>query len=540
MAPSKSLLPSIGTIVVRPAVNASVVMSMPVSAVNAKFVSYFSVAAWAGGGSEDATSIRHTKRVQMYFIKPEGLKCFICRSLSPTDPIIIYYVKSTLSTIFCVYSLSLSTQYNLAQMFCFSLSLPYNGTTMKQTQLFTKTRKEAPRDEVSKNAQLLIRAGYIHKEMAGVYSYLPLGLRVLKKIENIIREEMNAIGGQEIEMTTLQDSEIWKKAGKWDDDKVDVWFKTHLKNGSELGLAFSHEEPLAEIVRNHVSSYKDLPLFIYQFQTKFRNELRAKSGIMRGREFLMKDMYSFTRTDDELMEFYEQSKTAYWNVMHRVGLEDYTYITRADGSVFGPWSDEFQVISDAGEDTIYIHKETKQAVNKEVYTPETLEKMNLDESELEEVRSIEAGNIFPIGTGVSETLNLTFTDESGNQQPIVMGSYGIGLGRLMGTVVEVLSDGKGIIWPESIAPFRVHVLSFGKDEEALDVYTKLTEAGIEVLLDDRDVSPGEKLADADLLGIPFRVVVSEKTCSEGKVEIKERSQEEMNLVSVEELISSLS
>lgn len=411
---------------------------------------------------------------------------------------------------------------------------------MKQTQLFTKTRKEAPRDEVSKNAQLLIRAGYIHKEMAGVYSYLPLGLRVLKKIENIIREEMNAIGGQEIEMTTLQDSEIWKKAGKWDDDKVDVWFKTHLKNGSELGLAFSHEEPLAEIVRNHVSSYKDLPLFIYQFQTKFRNELRAKSGIMRGREFLMKDMYSFTRTDDELMEFYEQSKTAYWNVMHRVGLEDYTYITRADGSVFGPWSDEFQVISDAGEDTIYIHKETKQAVNKEVYTPETLEKMNLDESELEEVRSIEAGNIFPIGTGVSETLNLTFTDESGNQQPIVMGSYGIGLGRLMGTVVEVLSDGKGIIWPESIAPFRVHVLSFGKDEEALDVYTKLTEAGIEVLLDDRDVSPGEKLADADLLGIPFRVVVSEKTCSEGKVEIKERSQEEMNLVSVEELISSLS
>lgn len=417
---------------------------------------------------------------------------------------------------------------------------------MKQSTLFTKTRKEAPSDEESRNAQLLIRAGYVHKEMAGVYSYLPLGLRVIKKIENIIREEMNAIGGQEIEMTTLQDPEIWKRADKWNDEKVDVWFKTKLKNGSELGLAFSHEEVIAEMLKHHVSSYKDLPLFVYQFQTKFRNELRAKSGIMRGREFLMKDMYSFTRTEDELMEFYEQAKNAYLNVMNRVGLGDYTYLTRADGSVFGPWSDEFQVLSEMGEDTIFIDKDKKVAINKEVYTDDTIWELGLDKNTLVESRAIEAGNIFPIGTRVADAIGFTYTDEQGEQEPIVMGSYGIGLGRLMGTVVEVLADDKGIVWPEAVAPFKVHLLVLGKERTgevwdfAEEVCTRLEEDGFDVLFDDREASPGEKLADADLMGMPYRAVVSDRTVGEKKIEIKRRwSDEEVELVDYDGLMKIL-
>ena len=398
---------------------------------------------------------------------------------------------------------------------------------MRQSKLFTKTRREAPKDEEAKNAKLLIRAGFINKEMAGVYDYLPLGLKVLKKIEGIIRDEMNAIGGQEVNLAALQDPALWSKTSRWTND-TDVWFTTKLLNGTDLGLGFTHEEPLTALMAGHVSSYKDLPAYVYQFQTKFRNEKRAKSGILRGKEFLMKDLYSFSRSQDEHDKFYEKAKGAYKNIFNRVGIDDSTYLTRASGGNFSKYSHEFQTITEAGEDTIYITDEKKkEAVNKEVETP----------SGIAEKKAIEVGNIFSLGTRFSEKLGLMFTDEKGAKTPVIMGSYGIGLGRLMGTVVEVLSDEKGIVWPEAIAPFQVHLLALSdeKKDVADKVYETLTSKGIEVLYDDRDVRAGEKFADADLIGIPTRVIIGEKTSGK-KLEVKERSTGESREVTLESLV----
>ena len=415
---------------------------------------------------------------------------------------------------------------------------------MRQSQLFTKTKKESPADEISLNAELLIKGGFIHKEMAGVYSYLPLGLRVIKKIEDIIREEMNAIGGQELSMTALQEKALWEKSGRWDDVKVDNWFKTKLKNETEVGLAFTHEEPLTRILREHTNSYKDLPLYIYQFQTKFRNETRAKSGIMRCREFLMKDLYSFSKNEEEHNKFYEESKEAYKNVFHRVGIGHLTYLTFASGGSFSKYSHEFQTITSTGEDTIYIDESKGIAVNKEVYNDEVLENLSLERSSLAENRAVEVGNIFTLGTRFSDALDLKYQTEEGENISIFMGSYGIGLGRLMGTVVEVLSDDKGIIWPETIAPFKIHLLTLGDDEkarqEAEKLYQKLNEKKIEVLFDDRkEISAGEKFADSDLIGIPYRVVVSTRSLADGGFEIKKRTEEKGKIVSFDELIKNV-
>ena len=415
---------------------------------------------------------------------------------------------------------------------------------MLQSKLFTKTRKEAPADEVSKNAELLTRAGFIHKEMAGVYTYLPLGLRVLNKVENIIREEMNAIGGQEISMTALQDPELWKKTDRWSDDIVDNWFKTKLKNETELGLGFSHEEPLVNILTSYVSSYKDLPLAVYQFQTKFRNELRAKSGILRGREFLMKDMYSFHASAEDFGLFYEKMKEVYKKVFQRAGVGHLTYLTFASGGVFSKYSHEFQTLTPAGEDTIFIDENTGTAVNQEVYTDEVLASLGLDKSKLVEHKAIEVGNIFELKTRFSEPLDLSFTDEKGEKHTVLMGCYGIGVGRLMGTVVEALSDDKGIVWPESIAPFRVHLLALGDTDEikaeANRVYEKLVGAGIEVLFDDREgMSAGEKFADSDLIGIPYRAVVSVRSMKEGGVELKKRTEAKGQIVTDADLVAML-
>lgn len=404
---------------------------------------------------------------------------------------------------------------------------------MRQSELFTKTRREAPKDEVSKNAQLLIRAGYIHKEMAGAYSFLPLGLRVLENIQTIIREEMNAIGGQEVLLTSLQDPAVWKKTGRWDD--IDIWFKTEIKSGGEVGLATTHEEPLTVLMKEHVQSYKDLPRYVYQFQTKFRNELRAKSGIMRTREFVMKDLYSFNRDEKEFREFYEQCAAAYKTIFERVGIGAHTFRTFASGGSFSRYSDEFQTVCEAGEDTIYLDRAKGIAVNKEVYTDEVLADLKLKKEELEEKKAIEVGNIFPLGTRFSEALGLTYKDEKGNEKPVVMGSYGIGPARLMGTIVEVLSDEKGIVWPKGVAPFPVHLVSItggnaGVGSEADRLYELLEEEGIETLYDDRDDRAGEKFADADLIGIPTRLVVSEKTMSEGGVEASSRENGKAALV----------
>ena len=398
---------------------------------------------------------------------------------------------------------------------------------MRQSELFTKTRRSAPKDEVAKNAQLLIRAGFIHKEMAGVYTLLPLGLRTFKKVEQIIREEMNAIGGQEMEMTALQNSEVWKKSGRWDDEAIDVWFKTALKDGGEVGLATTHEEPMTAIMTEYISSYKDLPRYPYQFQKKFRNEMRAKSGILRTREFVMKDLYSFSKDEKEFRVFYEKAAAAYLRIFERAGLAGVVYRCFASGGSFSQFSDEFQAVCDAGEDTVYVHKEKKIAVNKEVYQDDVLKQLGLAKDELEEMRAIEVGNIFPLGTRFSDALGLTYKDEAGEAQSVVMGSYGIGPARLMGTVAEVLADEKGIVWPEEIAPFQVHLISIagGSGEVVKDadrIYELLREHGVDVLYDDREVRAGEKFADADLIGIPKRLVVSEKTLAEGGVEFTVR------------------
>lgn len=415
---------------------------------------------------------------------------------------------------------------------------------MKQSQLFTKTRKEAPADEQARNAELLIKAGFIYKEMAGVYSFLPLGLRVIKKIEEIIREEMNAIGGIETRTSVFQTKEVWEKSNRWSDEVVDNWFKTKLANGTELGLSFTNEEAHANILKQYISSYKDLPVYPYDFKTIFRNEVRSKSGILRGREFYWKALYSFSRDDAQHEEFYEKSKIAYKNIFKRVGIGHLTYMTFASGGTFSQFSHEFQALTGAGEDTIYVDESKNIAVNQEVYTDEVLAKLGLTKDTLVEKRAIEVGNIFSLGTKFSTPFDLTYKNEAGEDIPVVMGSYGIGLGRLMGTIVEVLSDEKGIIWPESVAPFAVHLLLLGDQEEVIgsanDLYKELTSKGVEVLFDDRiGVSAGEKFADADLIGIPTRVVVSARSLKDGGYEIKKRTEEKGRIVSASELIDLL-
>ncbi len=411
---------------------------------------------------------------------------------------------------------------------------------MLQSKLFTKTRKEAPADEVSKNAQLLIRAGYVYKEMAGAYVYLPLGLKVFNNIISVIREEMNKVGGQELAMTALQDKEVWNRTGRFNDDVVDVWFKTKLKNDTEVGLGFTHEEPITNMMRNYINSYRDLPISVYQFQTKFRNETRAKSGIMRGREFVMKDLYSFSRNEEEHSVLYEKLKKAYVATFERLGIGDKTYITFASGGSFSKYSHEFQTISDAGEDLIYVDEEKKIAINEEVLNEDVLKDLGLVRENLKQMKSIEVGNIFSLGTKFSDAFELTYIDEKGEKQKVIMGSYGIGPGRAMGTIVELLSDEKGIVWPESIAPFKVHLLSFKQDEKAKEIYNALTAQGVEVLFDDRDVSIGVKLNDADLLGMPHRVLVTEKSLVLGGVEYKKRTDSEAEILSMEACIARFS
>ncbi len=415
---------------------------------------------------------------------------------------------------------------------------------MRQSKLLTKTVKQAPKDEISKNAQLLARAGFIHKEMAGVYSFLPLGLRVIEKIKNIIRQEINAIGGQEMFMTTLQDQEIWKLTDRWSEESVDAWFKTELKNKTQLGLAWSHEEPMTRAMLQYINSYKDLPFSAYQFQTKLRNETRAKSGILRTREFIMKDLYSFSRTETEHEEFYQQCSDAYLKIFEKIGLGELTYITFSSGGPFSKYSHEFQTLVEAGEDTIYLNRAKKIAINKEVYSDEVIADLNLKKEDLEEVNAAEVGNIFSLKTKYSEPLGLDFTDENGQKQTVVMGSYGIGVARLMGVVVEAFADDNGIVWPESISPFKVHLVSLCREAKDIDqankLYNSLLEAGIEVLYDDRDgVRPGEKFSDSDLIGISKRIVISPKTLEKNSVEIKERTGDQSSLLDLGKIVDSL-
>ncbi|PJA86756.1 MAG: prolyl-tRNA synthetase [Candidatus Moranbacteria bacterium CG_4_9_14_3_um_filter_42_9] len=409
---------------------------------------------------------------------------------------------------------------------------------MKQSQLFTKTQRNAPKDESSVNAQLLIRAGFADKLMAGVYTLLPLGLRVMKKIENIIREEMNAIGGQELFMPSLQPKENWLKTGRW--DAMDDLYKVKDKSDREFALGPTHEEIIVPLAKKFVNSYKDLPFAAYQFQNKFRMELRAKSGILRGREFMMKDSYSFHLNEEDLDNYYEKAKTAYFNIFDRAGIKDQTYLTFASGGTFSKYSHEYQTATPAGEDIIYICGKCSLAINKEI-KPEVETCPECQGKDFREEKAIEVGNIFKLGTKYSAPFDLSVKDEKGEKKTLVMGCYGIGLGRLMGTVAEVYHDNRGLIWPESVAPFAVHILSLNKNAEAEKLYNELMGKGIEVLYDDREASAGEKFADADLIGIPCQLIVSDKNMKENEVEIKNRKTGEKSFVkfSAAEIIKNL-
>lgn len=408
---------------------------------------------------------------------------------------------------------------------------------MKQSQLFTKTQKNAPRDEESTNAQLLIRAGFIDKLMAGVYSYLPLGLRVEKKIENIIREEMNAIGGQEIFMPSLNPKENWEKTGRW--DGLDALVKIGFEDEKNMALAPTHEEIITPIAKKFVSSYKDLPFSAYHFQNKFRKEKRAKSGILRMREFIMKDLYSFHADEKDLDVYYEKAVEAYKNIFDRVGLQYITYKTYASGGTFSKYSHEFQTVTSAGEDLIYICEKCHIAINKEIIDDLEHKCPLCGNTELKDEKAVEVGNIFKLVTKYSKPFNLTYRDKDGKEKTVIMGCYGIGPQRVMGTIVEIHHDKKGIIWPESVAPMKVHLLSLGQNEEAQKIYNDLIKNNIEVLYDDRDISAGEKFADSDLIGLPYRLVVSQKSLASGGIEIKKRSEEKSEVISIKDTINKL-
>lgn len=411
---------------------------------------------------------------------------------------------------------------------------------MRRTNLFTKTSKTAPADEVAKNAQLLIRAGYVYKVMAGVYAYTPLGLRVLEKIKQIVREEMNGVCGQELIMSSLQRKDTWDATGRWDDEAVDVWFKSKLKDDTEVGFGWSHEEAIIEMMKQSVQSYKDLPQSVYQFQTKMRNELRAKSGIMRGREFIMKDMYSMHASQEDMDSYYERVIEAYNRVFERFGLGDSTFVTFASGGAFTKFSHEFQTICDAGEDTLYINADQTVAVNEEVLDDATAE-IGVDKNELSPVVTAEVGNIFKFGTEKSEKMDFYYTGEDGKKHAVYLASYGIGVTRVMGVMVEKLADDKGLVWPENVAPYKVYLVNIGEQGAAMadDLYMELEKADVEVLYDDRDARPGEKFADAELMGVPCRITASDRLAGDKKFEFTERSTGETILLTADELIAKL-
>lgn len=411
---------------------------------------------------------------------------------------------------------------------------------MRYSQTFIKTSKTAPADEVAKNAQLLIRAGFVYKEMAGVYAYLPLGLRVLEKIKQIVREELATINSSELTMTTLQRASIWQAAGRWSDEVVDIWFKTKLQDETELGLGWSHEEPIVEMLKGRVASYKDLPISVYQFQTKLRNELRAKSGVMRGREFLMKDMYSFHSSSEDLENYYQQTIEVYQRIYHRLGIGEGTFVTFASGGSFTKFSHEFQTVCEAGEDVIYLHRERKLAINEEV-VDEAVAELGLNRDELEKVKTAEVGNIFNFGSQKTDQMGLKFTNQEGKLNSIFMGSYGIGVSRLMGVLAEKFSDDKGLIWPLEVAPVQVYLVQIGDQikDKAEEIYQALLQAGIEVLFDDREVRPGQKFADAELMGIPYRLTVGQRAVESGEFELTERQSGETKLLTVDSAIDKI-
>lgn len=411
---------------------------------------------------------------------------------------------------------------------------------MRYQHLFTKTLRSAPKDETARGAQFLVRAGYVHKEIAGVYDYLPLGLCVIEKIEQIIRQELNRIGCQEILLSTLQNPEPWQKSDRWDIEKMDIWFRTNLAAGGELGLAPTHEEPITNLMKKYISSYKDLPVYAYQFQTKFRNELRAKSGIMRGREFIMKDLYSFSADKESHQRFYDQVVESYKRIYDQIGIGDQTYQTFASGGVFSKYSHEFQTVTEVGEDLIWFNEDKSIVLNDEVFNDEVLAEFGAKRSDFQSTKAAEVGNIFTLASKYSKAIGLEYDTKDGDKKPVFMGSYGIGVSRVMGVIAEMMSDDKGLVWPETIAPYKYYLI--GIDEagikQAEAIYSSHEK---DFIIDDRnDARPGEKFHDADLLGIPCRIVISKKTLADNSVEITDRRTGETKFLNLKQFQESLS
>ena len=409
---------------------------------------------------------------------------------------------------------------------------------MMQSKLFGKTLKSVPKDEVSRNAELLLRGGFVDKLMAGAYSYLPLGLRVLDKVKRIVREEMNSIGGQEVLMPALHPKAIWEETGRWIDPGKEVMFQFKGHEDKEYGLGWTHEEIIVDIVRKRVNSYKDLPIYLYQIQDKFRDEPRAKSGLLRGREFSMKDLYSFHSTEEDMLDYYEKAKLAYQRVFERCGL-DALVVEASGGSFSKEYSHEFQVLTPYGEDTVFYCPNRDFAQNKEIFKGQLGDKCPSCGEKIVEGKSIEVGNIFKLYRKYTTPMKLQFTDSAGKKQDVIMGCYGIGPSRVLGTVVEIHHDEQGIIWPESIAPFDIHFLVLGDSQDVMaqakKIHDQLVKSGKDVLMDDREVSAGVKFADADLMGMPTRIIVSEKTLAKDSVEVKKRSEKESELKKIKDL-----
>lgn len=409
---------------------------------------------------------------------------------------------------------------------------------MRYSKLFSKTSKSVSHDADSANAKFLVQGGFVHREAAGVYSYLPLGLKVLRNIEQIIREEMEAVGGQEILMSVLHPKENWIKTDRW--DAMDVLFKLKGAGDKEYALGPTHEEIVTPLVQDYVFSYKNLPTAVFQIQSKFRNEPRAKSGVLRGREFSMKDLYSFHADQADLDRYYDEVKDAYFKVFRRLGFDPaITYITYASGGAFSKYSHEYQVISDVGEDHVFTCEKCRVAVNREILDDQNT-CPECDNADLVEKKGIEVGNIFKLGTKFSDAFKFKYTDESGKLSPVVMGCYGIGPSRIMGALVEVFHDEAGIMWPKSVAPYQVHLVALGDSAaEADKLYEDLQAAGVSVLYDDRDERAGAKFADADLIGLPLRIVISSRTLEKGNVEWKERSLADCEMVSMKEVVDKV-
>ncbi len=408
---------------------------------------------------------------------------------------------------------------------------------MKQSQLFSKTLRETPKDEEAINARILSRAGFINKLHAGVYTYLPLGLRVLNKIEGIVREEMSALGAEEFLMPALHPKEPWEKTKRW--HSFDALYRLQSRSKSEFALGPTHEEVLYPLLTHYIASYHDLPIAVYQIQTKFRDEARAKSGLLRGREFRMKDLYSFHAGQEDRDRYYDAAAAAYKKIFKRLGLD--ALETKASGGTFSEESLEFQVACPAGEDTIFFCLKCRTAVNKELVKNATpaCEKCG---GSTEEAQSIEVGNIFPLKDQYAKDFGLTFKDKDGSVRFVSAGCFGLGTSRVMGTLVEVFHDEKGVLWPEAVAPFKAHVLEIGTAVKnyAAAFAEKLHASGIDALYDDRDdKTPGEKFADADLIGIPWRIVISEKTRTQKKIEVKARHEDRPVLMDEDEFFARM-